>query len=159
MANIALPFLNPSTTFGNDPIKTFLCCIKKIKVVFSVKTLETMKKVLFISVMVFWILDLNAQTDPLSATKGDLFVINKSANQNYRHLDLPRANFIIKKGGIANYKSIVGTRVRVTGVKRNKSGETAVILKREDGRKFFNSFPSITANLDKAIEEGELSDL
>lgn len=107
--------------------------------------------------MVFWILDLNAQSEPQTVKTGDVLVINKPSNQTFKHLDLPRANFIIKKGGIANYKSIVGKRVRVKGVKRNKLGETTVVLEREDGRKFFNSFPSITANLNNAVEEGELS--
>ncbi len=116
-----------------------------------------MKKILIISFMIFCVLELNAQIEPQSVQTGDILVINQPESKNFKYLNLPRANFIIKKGGIADYKNIVGNRVQVTDVKKNKTGETEVVLERVDGRKFFNSFPSITANLKNALEAGELS--
>jgi uncharacterized protein YajQ (UPF0234 family) len=117
-----------------------------------------MKKIIIISMMTICVLKLSAQIepDPQAVQKGDILVINQPENQNFQYLNLPNANFIIKKGGIANYKSIAGNRVKVTGFKKDKLGEIEVILKRVDGRRFF-SFPTITANLKMAIESGELS--
>ncbi len=116
-----------------------------------------MQKILIISFMIFYVLEFNAQIQSHSVRTGDILVINQTADQNYKYINLPRVNFIIKKGGIADFKSIVGSMVQVTGVKKNKLDETIVGLQREDGKKFFNSFPSITANLKSAIEAGELS--
>ncbi len=87
---------------------------------------------------------------------GDVLKIGKASNYQYTHIDFPKSNFIIKKGGIANYSELAGSLVEVTKIKTNNKGETSIILKRKDGGKFFGSFSEIKANYKKAIASAEL---
>ena len=88
---------------------------------------------------------------------GDLLKIEAAQNYEYSHVQFPRPNFIIKKGGIANYKKLNGTIVKVTKVTKDEKGESIIKLKRRDGKKFFGSFPVVMANYDKALASKELS--
>ena len=90
---------------------------------------------------------------------GDLLEIGKTENYEYSHVQFPRPNFIIKKGGIANYKKLNGTIVEVTEVKKDKKGESIIKVRRKDGKKFFGSFPVVVANYDKALASKELSEI
>lgn len=71
---------------------------------------------------------------------------------NFEGIDIPKKNFIIKKGGIANVDALHGLRVVVKEEKDNGK----VILVRKDGKRFFNAFPVIHADLNKALSAGEL---
>ncbi|OEJ98571.1 hypothetical protein A8C32_05040 [Flavivirga aquatica] len=74
----------------------------------------------------------------------------------YNYIDFPRSNFIIKRGGIIDYKRIPGTKVVIVGVEDKKNGTRLVRIKRADGGRFFGSHPSVIANLEKALSSGEL---
>ena len=115
-----------------------------------------MRNILLIPIMLIFAFQVEAQNQTEPVKVGDVLVINQAENQNFKSLDLPKANFIIKKGGIANYKSLVGNRVEVAEVNTNDAGETTVVLKREDGRKFFRTHTTISANIDEALKNGEL---
>ena len=71
-------------------------------------------------------------------------------------MDFPRANFIIKAGGRPDYSRLKGLEVEVAEVKTDKKGDVKVTLKRRDGKKFFGSFPAVTANYKKALSTGEI---
>lgn len=86
---------------------------------------------------------------------GDKLIISNSSEYGYKHLLLPKANFIIKKNGRLNYARLVGQLVVVHEIKSGNNVNT-VVLKRADGKKFFGSFPSIKANYEAALESGEL---
>ena len=116
-----------------------------------------MRNLLIIPIMLIFAFQVEAQNQTQSVTVGDVLVINQIENQDFKSLDLPKANFIIKKGGIANYKSLNGNKVEVTAIETNDAGETIVELKREDGKKFFRTHAKINANIDEALENGELS--
>lgn len=116
-----------------------------------------MKNLLFIPIMLLFAFQVEAQDQTQPVTVGDILVINQPEDLKFKSLQLPKANFIIKKGGIANYKSLIGNKVRVTEVTTNDAGETKVVLEREDGRKFFRTHSAITANINDALENGELS--
>lgn len=90
---------------------------------------------------------------------GDIFEIGKPETNTYEYIGFPRANFIIKRGGIANYKRVEGERVVVTSVKQGKDGSTKVKIKRKDGHRFFGSHSVITVDFDAALESGELQTL
>lgn len=90
---------------------------------------------------------------------GDVFEIGRPEAPTYKHIDFPRANFIIKKGGIANYKTVEGNKVVVTSVKTAKDGTLKVKIKRTDGRKFFNSHTVVSADIQSALQSGELNTL
>lgn len=103
---------------------------------------------------------LNAQTDkPTNVNVGDVFEIGKSETKTYKHIDFPRANFIIKKGGIANYKNIEGELIVVTAIKKKKNGAPQVFIKRQDGGRFFGSHTTIKADFHEALKAGELQSL
>lgn len=102
--------------------------------------------------------NINAQDTNSSEVKvGDVLEIGLPDAPRYKHIDFPRPNFIIKKGGIANYKGVKGNKVVVTSVKEKKDGTLQVKIKRIDGRKFFNSHTVVSADLESALESGELS--
>ncbi|WP_375323394.1 hypothetical protein [Flagellimonas sp. GZD32] len=90
---------------------------------------------------------------------GDVFEIGRPETPTYKHIDFPRANFIIKKGGIANYKTVEGNKVVVTAIKEAKDGTLQVKIKRTDGRKFFNTHAVVSADIQSALQSGELNTL
>lgn len=87
---------------------------------------------------------------------GDVLQIGEPVVMQYKHIDFPRANFIIKSGGIADFKTVKGNHVVVTAISENAKGETMVTLKRKDGRKFFRNYSTVDADLVAALNDGEL---
>lgn len=87
---------------------------------------------------------------------GDVLEIGKPAFNSYDHIHFPRPNFIIKKGGIANYKRAEGQKVVITAIKEKKDGTFKVKLKRNYGGRFFGSHVNVSASLDGALSSGEL---
>ncbi|QLE01041.1 hypothetical protein HX109_05480 [Galbibacter sp. BG1] len=114
-----------------------------------------MKKRLFIAVFSFFAFAVQAQDKEVKV--GDVLKINSISEQTYNHIDFPRKNIIIKRGGVPNFKSVYNNEVVVTDVATNNDGEQVATLKRTDGRKFFTSFPSVKANVTKAIAAEELT--
>ncbi|TBW28978.1 hypothetical protein [Gramella sp. KN1008] len=116
-----------------------------------------MKKFCFVSMLLIFFISFsaNAQNSFNDIKVGETLIIQDSEQYQYSHIDFPRPNFIIKTGGIADYKKLVGTRVVVTRIE-TEGEETRVSLKRKDGKKFFGSFALVSANLEKAITSGEL---
>lgn len=86
--------------------------------------------------------------------KGDVLVVNHQSGQKYNHIDFPRLNFIVKRGGLANYKSVHGIHVIVKEVVET-DGNTHVILERKDGKKFFGFLKDVKANYTKSINSKE----
>ncbi|MCF8713470.1 hypothetical protein JM658_01405 [Joostella atrarenae] len=113
-----------------------------------------MKKRLFFAVFSFFVFAVQAQDKEVNV--GDVLTINSISESTYNHIDLPRKNIIIKRGGVPNYKSVYNNEVVVTEINTNADGEQLAVLKRKDGRKFFTSFPTIKANVTKAIDSEEL---
>ncbi len=112
----------------------------------------------FVIAAVFSVGMLQAQTDEIKnqVEVGDVFQIGRPGANEYKHIDFPRANFIIKKGGIANYKKVEGNYVVVTSVKQKKDGSTEIKIKRNDGGQFFGTHTQVTADYNEAMEAGEL---
>ncbi len=110
--------------------------------------------------LLFSISVLNAQnsTDQEQADVqvGDVFEIGTPETHKYNHINFPRANFIIKRGGIADYKRAEGYKVVVTAVKEKKNGTKEVNIKRNDGGRFFGSHTVVAADFNKAVAAGEL---
>lgn len=113
------------------------------------------KTVLFTFLMFLLSVSIYAQSNTSNVAIGDVFVIGE-ANDNYNHINFPKANFIIKKGGIVSYKNIVGEKVEVTSVKEDKDGQLVATIKLASKKKFFNSHKYVTVVVDKAIETKEL---
>ncbi|MDN3664185.1 hypothetical protein ACFFU1_08555 [Algibacter miyuki] len=88
---------------------------------------------------------------------GDQLMVNGPSNQFYNHVDFPQLNFLVKRGKIANYKSVKGNHVEISHVETDKNGTQYVTLKKKDGGKFFGYLNSVKANYNKSINSGELS--
>lgn len=116
----------------------------------------------YVITLLFSVSLLNAQNNTTVQTEvnvGDVFEIGKPESNKYKHIDFPRENFIIKRGGIANYRRAHGEEVVVTAVKEKKDGTTEIKIKRNDGGRFFNSHTVVTADYKEAINSGELQAL
>ncbi|KPM32000.1 Hypothetical protein I595_1648 [Croceitalea dokdonensis DOKDO 023] len=106
---------------------------------------------------------LNAQDNvnvvPQDVEVGDVFEIGKPETNMYQHIKFPKPNFIIKKGGNANYKRVEGKKVVVTDVKERKDGTTRIKITPTDGGRFFETHSVVNADFLKALESGELMPL
>jgi hypothetical protein len=117
-----------------------------------------MKKVFIIFAFVLFALQTNAQgiQNP-NIQVGDALIIQKPSTPSFKHIYFPRDNFIIKRGGIVNYDNIYANEVHVVRIVDKKDGSQEVVLKRTDGKKFFNTYATVRADLANALESGELS--
>ncbi len=85
---------------------------------------------------------------------GDELVLGQPKAASYRHINVPRKNFIIKRGGIANLSSLQNSRVIVTDIVYG--AKTQITFKRTNDRKFFRIYKTFTADLENALNNGEL---
>ena len=116
-----------------------------------------MKNNILSSVLAFFVsVFMYAQTSTADVNKGAILKIGNANYNNYKHINFPRANFIIKKGGIANYKNIRGQKVVITAIEEKKNGKRVAIIKLIAPRKFFNSHKFVTVDIDAAIKNKEL---
>ncbi|WP_415189676.1 hypothetical protein [Psychroserpens sp.] len=113
-----------------------------------------MKKLFFTLLFLGLCISVNAQDQPKI---GDKLEINEPYGQQYQYIKLPNLNILKKRGVVNNYKSIYGNKVVIEDIKTKKNGTTYVILKKEDGSKFFNFLSQIEASYKKSIDAGELS--
>ena len=97
-----------------------------------------------------------AQNSTADQNKGDIFQIGSAHYGNYRHINFPRANFIVKKGGIPNYNTVEGQKVVIISIDEQKNGKRVATIKRVDSKKVFNSYKFVIVNMDKAIKHKEL---
>ncbi|WP_296638512.1 dihydroorotase [Polaribacter sp.] len=97
-----------------------------------------------------------SQKNSDSVKVGDIFTIAKVEMNNYKHIKFPKDNFIIKKGGIANYKNIVNQKVKITALEEKKNGKTQATIQLTSGRSFFKSHKYIKVDLKKALSSKEL---
>ncbi|SHG51219.1 hypothetical protein [Flagellimonas flava] len=85
---------------------------------------------------------------------GDNITIGEPTGSSYQHIDVPRKNFIIKRGGIANISSLNNLTVTVTDI--NYGENPKITFKRSNNQKFFRVYKTMTASLNGAIASGEL---
>lgn len=116
-----------------------------------------MKNKLLTSILAFLIsISIYSQSSTSDFKTGDVFLIGNAKYNKYKHINFPRANFIIKKGGIANYKNMKGKQVEITSIDENSNGELRATLKLVGLRKFFNSHTHVTVDISEAIKNKEL---
>ncbi len=96
------------------------------------------------------------QKQQVTIEKGTVLTIAEPVSDQYRYVLFPRKNFIIKRGGIADMKSVFGKEVEVVDYAYTSDGDTRVTLKRTDGKKFFRNYKTVDAYLEDALTSGEL---
>jgi hypothetical protein len=114
-----------------------------------------MKKAAIFIVFIFMTITLTAQENIDIVDKGAVLTLGQVSGSSYQHIDFPRKNIIIKRGAIANFNNLQGRKVVVEEVS-SLNGKTTVILKRQDGRNFFRFWPTVTADIERALAKGEL---
>lgn len=102
---------------------------------------------------------LQAQDNANIVTEGDILVLGEAKGSDYRHIDFPKKNIIIKRGAIANFKTLIGKYLVVHSIETDDLGNTEAVLRRKDGINFFRFFPKVRANIEQAINSDELKTL
>lgn len=119
-----------------------------------------MKKYLIVSILTLGMLTAQAQENELANYEikvGDTLKLNEPKSGNYKYVKFPRLNFIKKQGGIGSPSDLDGEYVVVTKVKTTKKDITKIKVKRANGRKFFNAYPSMTVHFEDALGAGEVN--
>jgi len=114
-----------------------------------------MKRTLIVIVTMVMTTTLWAQENRNIVEKGTVLTLGPVSASGFQHIDFPRKNFIIKRGGIANFNNLEGRSLVVEEVISKNSG-TQVVLKRSDGLDFFGVYRTVKADLEKALAKGEL---
>lgn len=112
-----------------------------------------MKK-LFVFIFAVGLFSFTAKAQDVNV--GDTFTIATVESNNYKYIKFPKSNFIIKKGGIANFASIQGAKVKVTSVDEKNDGSKVATIALVSGKKFFNSHKYVTVHIPAAIDNKEL---
>ena len=118
-----------------------------------------MKRYVVTSLVVLGSLIVNAQDDVNTAIAlkvGDVIEIGNPSSGSYKHIKIPRANFIVERNGVRDYKKALGEEVVVTDIETIKEGDTRINVKRKDGRRFFNTVATVSIKLEKALEANEI---
>lgn len=115
-----------------------------------------MKKAIFFLAFLIYVGGLSAQDAQGIVEEGTVFTLGTSSVNGYDHINFPKKHQIIKRGAIANFSALAGKKVVAERIRTKSDGTVTAVLKREDGQKFFRFYPSVTANIEKALEEGEL---
>ena len=113
-----------------------------------------MKQFLFITCLLV-ICSLQAQENHVNQVQvGDELTLGTPSGAHYKHVDVPRKNFIIKRGGIADMSTLKNLPVTITDISYGKT--SLVTFKRTDGKKFFRVYRTLTAKFNEAVDSGEV---
>jgi hypothetical protein len=112
-----------------------------------------MKKLFFVLLFLGLCFSSYSQNEP---KVGDELIINAPKSTTYAYIKFPKPNILIKRGKLANYKSVYGNIVVIDDVINKANGSTYVILKKKDGSKFFGYLTKVKAHYSKSIEAGEI---
>ncbi|WP_158974590.1 hypothetical protein [Cellulophaga sp. L1A9] len=115
-----------------------------------------MKQLLVFVFLAIYSIGGHSQEKAVNLEKGTVLVLLNPRGENYKHLDFPRKNHIIKRGAIADFNSLVGLKLIIEDFKEVKNKKQVTTLIRQDGKPFFRFFNSVNADLEEAIENGEL---
>jgi hypothetical protein len=98
----------------------------------------------------------HCQEKEANIEKGTVYILSKPKGGSYKHIYFPRKNQIIKRGAIADFNSLIGTKLIISesiSPKKNTKGNRLI---REDGKPFFRFFNSVYSNIELAVNSGEL---
>lgn len=114
-----------------------------------------MRTIIFLLVIMFSVPSITAQENYVDLVQvGDQLTLAEPSGSTYQHIDVPRKNFIIKRGGIANMATLKNSVITVTEISNDSN--PVITFKRTNGKKFFRVYRTMTADLNGAIASGEL---
>ncbi|MBS9462411.1 hypothetical protein KIM67_08320 [Flagellimonas sp. 389] len=85
---------------------------------------------------------------------GDELLIDTPSASSYQHINVPRKNFIIKRGGVPDMKTLKSSVVTVTKISNDEN--PIITFKKANGKKFFRVYKTLTADLNSAVASGEI---
>lgn len=115
-----------------------------------------MKNYLIMGLIIFGSYNLNSQEINANVKKGDVFVIVKPSGIDYKHINFPRKNIIIKRGGILTNQLVDGKKVVVTNVTKDKNNATLIRIETINKTGFYKAIKSVTVDYEKALKSGEI---
>ena len=80
------------------------------------------------------------QKQQVNIQKGVVLTIESPSASDYQHVQFPRKNFIIKRGGIADMKTVLGKKVEIIDYVYTSNGSTEVLLNELMVKDFLESF-------------------
>lgn len=115
-----------------------------------------MKNLIIVCLFALGTLSLSAQNEKTAIEKGTILQIATPSSQEYKHIDFPRNNIIIKRGGIASNNLVIGKKVVVTKVTQLEDGTTQIRVKPADKSRFYNAISSVTLHYENALASQEI---
>ncbi|WP_165748277.1 hypothetical protein [Cellulophaga sp. Z1A5H] len=115
-----------------------------------------MKTFIIFIFMAMYTLSGHSQKTTANLEEGTIVILTNINGEHYKHIDFPRKNFIIKRGALADFNSLAGTKLVIKEYKATKGTNQIALLSRQDDKPFFRFFSSVEANIEQAIESGEL---
>jgi len=115
-----------------------------------------MRNYLIAGMLVLASLGVNGQEKNTDIKEGDTLEIVKPSNSDFKHINFPKKNIIIKRGGIASNKLVNGKQVIVTKVTTENDGSTKISIKKADGSRFYKAIPTVTVDYESALNSGEI---
>ena len=116
-----------------------------------------MRKNIFLLALMCSFVWAQGQENEMPIEKGAVLTLGEpSSGIDYQSIHFPKRNFIIKRGGIADFKQLIGKKVVVDEITISESGKTKLVLKQKDGRRFFRFYSYVKADYEKALALGEL---
>lgn len=114
------------------------------------------KPILFLVAFALSVYSLTAQQENYAdlVEIGDELVIDAPSASSYQHINVPRKNFIIKRGGIPDMKTLKSSVVTITKISDDES--PVITFKKANGKKFFRVYKTLTADLNAAVASGEI---
>ena len=88
---------------------------------------------------------------------GDILKIAAPAHSSYDHINFPKSNFIIKRGGIANYRALINQEIKVTEVTIENGCISKVDVALANGKKFFNTVKTVSVDFKEALAAKEIT--
>ena len=118
-----------------------------------------MRKAISFLAFISCMFTINAQSVDDTVSQGDVLILGEPSGSTYISIDFPRKKSIIKRGSIANFNALVAKRLVVEHLATDTKGRAIATLKRADGLNFFRFFPSVKADISRALKSGELKTL
>ena len=117
-----------------------------------------MKKAIILSCLVVFTITLSSfyTYSIQDISVGDELTISEPSSSSYAYIHFPKKNFILKKGGTLNFKSLKGTKVIVTEISKSKSGDILIKVMKKNGGSFLNTLKTLNIEYDKAIKNSEV---
>lgn len=115
-----------------------------------------MKKFAILTLILLGSLSGNAQEIDTKTAIGAVYTILQPSGKEYKFINFPKKNIIVKRGGLMSNALVIGKNVIVTKIVKNKDESTIITVKPTESTWFYNAIPTVTIQLEEALKTKEL---